>query len=74
MAADACQERLAEGRWRLARFGDPYEAYMGRTRRYREYRGWQGRNLAQCRPWLTDCQPSLVAPVPAARFHGLAPG
>lgn len=25
---------LAEERWYLARFGEPYEAYMGRVRRY----------------------------------------
>ena len=34
MTADACQERLAEERRRLARRVELYEAYMGRTRRY----------------------------------------
>lgn len=34
MAADACQERLAEGRWRLARRVGPHEAHMGRVCRY----------------------------------------
>lgn len=34
MAADACQERRTEEWWYRERFGDPYEAYMGRTRRY----------------------------------------
>ena len=34
MTADARQERGAEERGCRERFGDPYEEYMGRVRRY----------------------------------------